>query len=94
MRQKLKIEILVNSENISAWEYEMLDRIEKSSYAEIALIIENNIKKPNQSFLQKIKENYKQLGFLMFSFFENKFIKVSPDAFASESLNNYSKWKS
>ena len=43
MRQKLKIGILVNSENISAWEYEMLDRIEKSSYAEIALIIENNI---------------------------------------------------
>ena len=88
MRQKLKIGILVNSENISAWEYEMLDRIEKSSYAEIALIVENNIKKPKQSFFQKIKANYKQLGFLMFSFFENKFIKVSPDAFARKSLNN------
>ena len=87
MSQKLKIGLLLDSENISAWEYEMLIRIQKSRYAKIALIVENNIKNPKQSFLQKIRANYQQLGFLIFSFFENKFIKVSQDAFERKSIN-------
>ncbi len=87
MSQKLKIGLLVDSENILAWEYEMLKRIENSNYAEIALVVENNIKKPKQSFFQKIKANSKQLGFLMFSIVENKLIKVSPDAFERKNIN-------
>lgn len=77
----------MESEILCAWEYEMLKRIENSNYAEISLVVENNVKKSKQSFLQKIKANYKQLGFLMFSILENKLIKVSPDAFKSKNIN-------
>lgn len=88
INKKLKIGLLVDSENVSAWEYEMLKKIESSDYAEITLVIENNSNTPKQSFLQKIKANSKQLGFLMFSIIENKLIKVSPDAFERKNINS------
>ena len=53
MKQKLKIGLLVNSNYVSAWEYAMLERIKKSSYAQIDLIIENNIEAPKHSLFQK-----------------------------------------
>ena len=87
MSQKLKIGLLIENDNVSAWEYEMLKRIENSNYAKIDLIVENNIKKPKQSLFKKIKVNFKQLGFLIFSIIENKFIKVSPDAFEKRNIN-------
>jgi len=87
MDQKLKIGLLIDSKNVSAWEYEMLSRIKNSSYARITLIVENNIKKPKQTFLQKLRANSKQLGFIMFSILENKLIKVSPDAFEIKNIN-------
>ena len=39
MKEKLKIGLLINDFYIPAWAYEMVNQIEKSNYASIALIV-------------------------------------------------------
>ena len=46
MKQKLKIGILLNSPFIPAWEFKILQDINNSEYAEIKLLIRNEIRQP------------------------------------------------
>ena len=46
MKQKLKIGILLNSPFIPAWEFKILQVINNSEYAEIKLLIRNEIRQP------------------------------------------------
>ncbi len=39
MRKKLRIGILVDDNNIPAWSYKMLEKINKSEHSEIVLIV-------------------------------------------------------
>ena len=85
--EKLKIGLLVDGEYVSAWEYAMLERIQNSGYAQIDLIVENNAEKTKYSLFQKLRIHFKQFWYLFFSVVENKFIKVSPDAFAKKNID-------
>ncbi|MBA6377927.1 MULTISPECIES: hypothetical protein [unclassified Colwellia] len=66
-KNKLKIGLLVEDGNLPAWAFEMVQQIKESEYAEISLIIENDVKKiiPNLSLNEKIKNNKHRLGYLL-----------------------------
>jgi hypothetical protein len=66
-KNKLKIGLLVENGNLPAWAFEMVQQIKESEYAEISLIIENDVKKitPNLSLNEKIKNNKHRLGYLL-----------------------------
>ena len=85
--EKLKIGLLVDSEYFSAWEFAMLERIQNPGYAQIDLIVKNNAEKAKYSLFQKLRIHFKQFWYLFFSVVENKFIKVSPDAFAKKNID-------
>lgn len=65
--KKLKIGLLVEGGNLPAWAFEMVSQIKASHYAEISLIIENDVQKaaPNNSVWDKIKNNKTRLGYLL-----------------------------
>jgi len=76
-KNKLKIGLLVEDENLPAWAFEMVRQIKESRYAEISLIIENDIPKvtPNFSVWDKIKNNKHRLWYL----FVRKLLEVTYD---------------
>jgi hypothetical protein len=59
MRKKLKVGLLVDSFEVSAWVFEMIRIINESEYAEITLIVTNDTPKaiPNKNWLKKISNN-------------------------------------
>jgi hypothetical protein len=65
-KKKLKIGLLVEDGSLPAWAFEMVCQIKASNYAEISLIIENDVKKvmPNNSVWEKVKNNKSRLGYL------------------------------
>ena len=86
MSTKLSIGLLIDNDHLPAWQYEMLFKIQNSDYAEIKVIIENNTKRKKQSFFTKFWNNKSQLGLLLFSFIENKLVKVNYDAFEKKNI--------
>jgi len=79
--KKLRIGLLLDSFTIPAWAYMMLEKILKSDFARIELIVLNDIQKENKSLLKKIIKNRKKLLYMTYCQFENKLFKCSPDAF-------------
>ncbi|TYK65766.1 glucosamine inositolphosphorylceramide transferase family protein [Colwellia echini] len=65
-KNKLKIGLLVEDKHLPAWAFEMISQIKASNYAEISLIIENDVPKviPNVSIWDKIRNNKNRLGYL------------------------------
>jgi hypothetical protein len=76
-KNKLKIGLLVEDGNLPAWAFEMVSQIKASNYAEISLIIENDVQKviPNNSVWKKVKNNKGRLGYL----FVRKILEVVYD---------------
>ena len=76
-KNKLKIGLLVEDDNLPAWTFEMIRQIKESHYAEISLIIENETQKtaPNLSLWEKVKNNKHRLGYL----FVRKVLEVTYD---------------
>ena len=70
---------------IEAWIYEMFKRIIGSNYAEISLIILNDIKVENESgksgFFTNLFNNRKHLLYFAYCKYENRKVDLNPDAF-------------
>ncbi len=58
-KRKLKIGLLLDDINVSAWSSQMIKNIVESNYAEIGLVIinENFKEKPNLSFIAKLRDD-------------------------------------
>jgi hypothetical protein len=63
-KNKLKIGILLNSYEVSAWTLDMFENIIDSDYADITLVVINDSTpaKLNRSFISKLKANYGNIG--------------------------------
>ena len=87
MNDKLRIGVLTDSDNIPHWAYEMLARIQGSSYAEIVLIVNNVAPRQSQtSSNQKGRHNLTMLLYGGLSRLENALFNATPDAFAPKSI--------
>jgi hypothetical protein len=67
MLKKLKVGLLVDSFEVSAWVFEMIRIINESKYAEIKLIVINDSPKaiPNNNLVEKICNNRGRFGYLL-----------------------------
>ena len=88
MKRKLNVGLLVDGNNVAAWQYKLIDQINKSSYADIALIIENEKKEESNSTLNWIINNFTQIVFLIFSKIDRKIFSFKPDAFQNMNLTD------
>ena len=88
MKNKLRVGILLDSNDIPAWSYQMLKEIKESSYAEIVLVVKNNPKKENKiSFFTKIWKSYNKIAYSLYRKIDRKLFKCTPDAFELKNIN-------
>jgi len=81
MHQKLRIGLLMDSFDVPAWAYVMLEKMIKSNYGTIELIVLNDIKKEKRNLFTTVVYNRKKLFYIIYCLFENKLFKCKPDAF-------------
>lgn len=86
MKKKIRVGILLQDYALPSWEYRMLEQVFNSSFVEVVLVVKNEATYPERKLLQRIRESYKFIFFVLYNKFENKFFKPSPDAFASKSI--------
>ena len=72
MKQKLKVGLLINSENLTDWAYKMISKINDSDYAEISLIIKNSQRK-KKSIKNRLINNYNKVLYKLYRKFDNHF---------------------
>lgn len=79
MKKKLKLGLLLDSLNIPAWKYAVLERLQQEGYSEFRLVV------LNEAFgMEKNTGNWLYKKFLTF---EKKQFKVQPDAFENVDAN-------
>ncbi|WP_431137544.1 glucosamine inositolphosphorylceramide transferase family protein [Psychroserpens mesophilus] len=84
-KHKLRIGLLLESNNLSSWSFSCIESLIHSEYAEIVLVIKNEIlSEQNTAFSSKIN----QISYSVFRAIENKIHKPNPDALIKKNLNS------
>jgi len=88
MIEKLKIGLLLDDFCIPNWSYKMLEEINKSSGAEITLLVINKSAEDNKSlgFIRWFLKNRKQIAYLIFRKLDRIVFKCIPDAFELKNI--------
>lgn len=81
MTRKLKIGILLNSFEITSWEYIMLKKIVDGDYATIALTIMYDDRSPKPSLLSKLFTKRRQLLYYIYAFIDKKLFTPKNNVF-------------
>lgn len=89
MNDKLRVAVLLNDENISAWSFRMLEKIKEDACGEFVLIvkIKKGFKK-EQSYFNKLWLNRRNILYSAFNRLDKKLHKNNPNAFESKNINN------
>jgi hypothetical protein len=88
MNDKLKIGLLIDSTKIPYWAYSMIEKINKSNYAQINLLIINDIKQIKNNNITKIKNNKNYFLYKIYTKFENKIYKQESNTFEMYDLES------
>ncbi|MFH1642295.1 MAG: hypothetical protein ABIC04_05345 [Nanoarchaeota archaeon] len=65
-KNKLRVGLLLNGYNISAWSFKMIEIITKSDYADIVLVIINNKKSElNKTIVLKLRNNFSRIPYIL-----------------------------
>lgn len=87
-KEKLRIGILLDGFSAPAWAYSMIEKINKSNYAEIVVIVKKKgTQQQNESFLTRISKNFRHLSYIAYRKLEDKTFKPSPFAFTKKDLD-------
>lgn len=80
-KEKIKVGLLLDSYSVPAWEYLMLEKIINSKAANIQLILKNNRNNSTLAFRGNSIKNRKYFLYNLYSKFDQKRYKRTPDAF-------------
>lgn len=84
-KPKLRIGLLLDSTQMTAWESRLVERLKASDYASIELVIENNSPGADTSkgrgFLRRLWDNRAMLLYSAYMRIDRRLFPVSPDAF-------------
>lgn len=87
-KQKLRIGLLLDDYHAPAWCYEMVQQIVQSEYAEVRLMVMNQVpNEPKPPLYKRIWRNRRVIGHALYRKFENKVYRTSPDIFEQKDLN-------
>lgn len=90
MKEKIRIGLLVEDNQLPAWSYEMLNKIKKMDFAEVVVIVKKNKTKATvkRNFFKKLSLNWNRLLFVILNKIENKYNKITYDAFEKKNLDD------
>ncbi len=78
----------MNSTNIPLWGFQLIERLKKSNYAKIDLVILNDTPKEALPLYQKIKNKWSSLILILFIKVDEKLFNVEPNAFKIKNTKN------
>ncbi|HMU45688.1 MAG TPA: hypothetical protein PKC72_04920 [Chitinophagaceae bacterium] len=82
LRNKIRLGLLIDSNEMPYWVYKMIQRLNESDYAQIVLVVKKKkTKKENRSFITRLQNNFHILLYILFKKWENWKFKQTPDAF-------------
>lgn len=81
MSQKLRIGLLMDSNELPLWEFILIERLINSYYASVELVILNDNRKTKRSLLKRIMHDWKYIIFFLYSKLDQKLSNIQPDAF-------------
>jgi hypothetical protein len=84
--KKIKVGLLIDKYDLPLWEHIMISRIISSKYASIELIILRKEKEVKNSYIHKIKNNWKYAIYILYRKLDKKLFKVQPDAFKKKNI--------
>jgi len=88
MNNKLRIGILVDSDQIPNWTFKMLERVHASNYAEFVLIVKNDTPTPSKkSVYRKVRDNFGRLIYLVLTRIDDAIFKSEPNAFEPKHIH-------
>lgn len=85
-KPKLKVGILLDSKNVPAWTYRILESIANSDYACLSLIVVADRKTESLGFLDRLWKNRSKLVFFVYSKLDGFLFRSDPDAFEIHAL--------
>jgi len=80
-KAKIRIGILTDSMELENWAYKMLERIQKSSFAEIKLIVLNNAPQSRKNIVQRALSNPHLILYRLYTRLDRRLFKQDPNAF-------------
>jgi len=83
-KRALRVGLLLESWEIPAWKFRMLQIIQESDYADIVLVVLNEKTPPRKSMLRNAWENRANFLYRLYTRFEQCVCKAKPNAFAIE----------
>jgi hypothetical protein len=86
---KLRLGILLDSYQVPAWAYAMLERIQQSDYAEIALLVINDTPARPKSIVSSLRNNHQHLLYIAYHKLDERLFRPKPDAFADRDLRDF-----
>ncbi len=84
MKEKLRLGLLMDSFAIPRWEYAMIEKIARSHFGEIVLVVLNDSPKEKRNTFSRFKDNWSQLAYRGYRSIEDKLFKVGYDAFRNK----------
>lgn len=81
MSQKLRVGLLMDSNELPLWEFILIERLINSYYASVELVILNEKKKTRKSLLKMIINNWKYSIYFLYSKLDQKLFNIQPNAF-------------
>ena len=85
--EPLKVALLVDSLTQPRWVYDIVEGIQRSSYARIALIVENgDVDQPARGFVRKLARNRHRIAYALYTRIDEALFRRQPDAFSDISI--------
>lgn len=82
----MKIGLLLNSQTVPAWQYLMIQEIQKIPECEVSLIILNKSNKLKESLFSKVTSKFNKLFYNIHYKIDRKMFKPNPDAFLMKNI--------
>lgn len=83
---KLKVGVLINEQNITAWNYAILERLIALDFVDIALIVKRKSSNQKKSFVFKVITNRSSLLWMLYQKLDQKFFTARYSAFETKNI--------
>lgn len=90
IKPKLKVGVLLDSRNVPAWTYRVIESIARSDFATLSLIVIADKEPYSSSFMSRLWKNRRKLVFYIYSKLDRFFFRPKPDAFSIRRLDTFS----
>ena len=82
-RRKVRVGLLLDSVIVPAWTHRMLERIARSDYAELRLVVVNDRpQEGRKSFGTRLRDSGPMALYVLYRRFEDRVFRPQPNAFA------------